>query len=158
MTKPAGRGRGRPRANQTDAQAQNSRVDTQTDPIEAAHSSGRPPRVPMGATLKLEFGSMVDDPNYHFRVFSDHDGRIEQAKQAYYEYVKDSEGSNVARHSGPYTQFRMKIKKEYWVEDQELKQGKLVAKLQQEQKLQKDEYLPDGRHHALQKDEYDPLA
>jgi len=150
--------RGRPRADKTDSQIENTRVELQTDRIEEAHSPNRPPRVPMSSTLKLKFGSVTDDPNYHFRVFSDRDGRIEQAKQAWYEHVKDGNGDNIVRHSGPYTQYLMKIKKKYWDADQLLKQKSLSAKIQEEQKLANDEYVPDGRHHVLQKDDYDPLA
>ena len=54
----------------------------------------------------------------------------------------------------------MKIKKKYWKEDQKLKQDRVSARMQQEQVLAPDEYLPDDRHHVLQKedkDDYDPL-
>ena len=152
------RGRGRPRADKTDNQVIDSRVELEVDRVEEAHETERPPRVSMGATLKLEFGSLCADEDYHYRVFSDRDGRVEQAKQAWYEHVMDHTGNKVTRHSGPYVQYLMKIKKEYWNEDQELKQKKIVGTLQKEQKLEKDEYLPDDRHHALQKDEYDPLS
>ena len=50
-----------------------------------------------------------------------------------------------------------KIEKKYWDEDQILKQTKLSDKLRGEQQLARDEYLPEGRHHVLQKDDYDPL-
>lgn len=149
--------RGRPKANQTASQVENTRVELQTDRIEKAHAPERPARVPMGATLKLEFGSVTDDPDYQFRVFSDRDGRIQQAKQGWWEHVKDENGDNIVRHSGLYTQYLMKIEKKYWDEDQLLKQSKLSDKLRAEQKLARDEYLPDGRHHVLQKDDYDPL-
>ena len=154
----AKRGRGRPRADKTAAQIDNTRVELETDRIEDAHAPERPARVPMSATLKLEFGSVTDDPNYHFHVFSSRDGRIEQAKQAWYEHVKDHNGDNIVRHSGPHTQFLMKIHKKYWDADQVLKQKGLSAKIQAEQTLAPDEYLPDDRHHVLEKDDYDPLA
>lgn len=159
MNKPK-RARGRPRANKTPTEIENTRVELETDRMEDAHDPQRPPRVPMGATLKLEFGSIAEDSSYHFHVFSDRDGRIEQAKQAWYEHVIDGNGDNVVRHSGPYTQYLMKIPKKLWDEDQELKQRKLSGKLRGEQELAPDEYLPDGRHHVLQKDDddYDPLA
>ena len=150
--------RGRPRADKTTHQAENSRVGLEQDRVEAAHSPERPARLPMGATLKLEFGNLCDDPKYHFRVISERDGRIEQAKQAWYEHVKDHNGDNVVRHGGQYKQYLMKIEKKYWDQDQQLKQKKLAAKLRQEQVLKADEYIPDGHHHVLQKDDYDPLA
>ena len=150
--------RGRPAAHLKQSDAENSRVDLELTRDDAAHSASRPPRVPMSATLKLEFPGLCDDPNYHYRVISDRDGRIEQAKQAWYEHVKDHSGNNAVRHAGLYAQYLMKIEKKYWNEDQKLKQDKVSGKLRAEQKLASDEYLPDGRHHALQKDEYDPLA
>ncbi len=149
--------RGRPRADKTGTQVENSRVHLEKSRIEAAHSPNRPPRVPMGATLKLEFGSIVDDSNYKFRVFSDRDGRISQAKQGWWEHVKDDRGDNIVRHVGPNAQYLMKIEKKYWEEDQELKQSKLSDTIKKEQILERDEYLPDGRHHVLQKDDYNPL-
>ena len=150
--------RGRPRANKTNEQIENSRVELETDRKEAAHAPKRPPRVSMGATLKLEFGELTADKNYHYRVFSDRDGRIEQAKAAWYEHVKDHNGNNVVRHAGKYPQYLMRIEKKYWEEDQKLKQDQVSSKLREEQRLAADEYIPDGRHHVLQKDDYDPLA
>jgi hypothetical protein len=150
--------RGRKRNAQTDLQAENSRVDVEVSREDAAHKPKRPPRVSMGATLKLEFGDVVKDPDFHFRVISDRDGRIEQAKQAWYEFALDAQGEKIVRHSGPYAQYLMKIEKKYWDEDQDLKLQKTKAKLSSEQNLQRDEYIPDGRHHVLQKDGYDALA
>ncbi len=150
--------RGRPRADKTQAQADNSRVDLELDRTEQAHSAKRPPRVAMGASLKLGYHGEMDTENYHYRWVSDRDGRTQQALQAWYEHVKDHNGDNVVRHVGAYAQFLMRVEKKYWDEDQKLKQDKLAAKLQQEQKLKADEYLPDDRHHVLEKDDYDPLA
>jgi len=149
--------RGRPRADKTDSQAANSRVALEIDRIEGAHGAKRPPRVPMGSTLKLEFGNITDDKNYKFRVFSDRDGNISQAEQGWWEHVKDEHGKNIVRHCGPYKQFLMKIEIKYWEEDQILKKDQSLATIQAEQVLSGDEYLPDGRHHVLQKDDYNPL-
>jgi hypothetical protein len=52
----------------------------------------------------------------------------------------------------------MRVEKKYWLEDQKLKQDRLVGKLQAEQTLAEGEYVPDGKAHVLEKDEYDPLA
>ena len=150
--------RGRTSADKTQTQADNSRVDLGLDRTEQAHSAKRPPRVAMGASLKLGYHGEMDTENYHYRWVSDRDGRVNQAKQAWYEHVKDHSGDNVVRHVGAYGQHLMRVEKKYWVEDQELKQQKLAAKLQQEQVLKADEYLPDDRHHVLQKDDYDPLS
>lgn len=157
MSGQAQKGRGRTRSDQTTSQAQSSRVEVTQDRAVAAHSADRPARVPMGATLKLSFDHLCGDENYHYRVFSDRDGRIEQAKRAYYEHVVE-DGNNAVRHIGEYKQFLMRIEKRYWKQDQVLKQKRITATLQEEQKLKQDEYLPDGRHHVLEKDEYDPLS
>ena len=155
--KPNKKTRGRPSADQTQEQVDNSRVGLEVDRVQEAHSAKRPPRVPMGASLKLDYHGPMD-LNYHYRWISDRDGRIQQAtKQAWYEHVKEGR-SKVVRHVGVYPQYLMRIKKEHWDADQELKQTKLRGKLQKEQVLAQDEYLPDDRHHVLQKDDYDPLS
>ena len=151
MNKPK---RGRP----VGSSKQVERVGVQTDRIAGAHDTNRPPRVAMGATLNLEFGHIPKDPGYHYRVVADRDGRLEQAQGAWYEFVKDASGSNVVCHKGLHNQYLMRIERKYWDEDQRLKQTQLVGKLQQEQKLATGEYVPDGRSHVLEKDDYDPLA
>ena len=150
--------RGRPSNSTKPSAAQNSRVDLTQSREEVAHSPKRPPRVPMGATLKLAFPGLIKDTDkYHYRVYSERDGRLAQALLAWYEHVPDHSGNN-AMHPGFTGQYLMRIPIEYYQADQKLKQDKLAGKIKEEQVLQKDEYLPDGRHHVLQKDEYDPLA
>ena len=155
MNKPK---RARPPANMKQSEIENSRVEISQDRSEAAHSAGRPARQPMGATLNLEFQGLCEDPNYHYRVFDDKPGRIEQAKRGWWEHVKDHEGNNAGR-AGVNRQYLMKIEKKYWDEDQKLKQTKISGMLRDStEKLADGEYLPDDRHHVLQKDDYDPLA
>lgn len=123
-----------------------------------AHTpKGRPERIPMGSTAKLGYPAhkMVED--YQYRWFQNKEGRIDQAKQAWWEPVID-DGQPVSRASGAFPMFLMRIEKKYWVEDQKLKHERVIATMQEEQKLNKDEYLPGDKHHVLQKDNYDPLG
>ncbi len=147
----------RPRNSTKPSDAQNSKVDLTQSRADAAHNPERPPRVPMGATLKLSFPGLAEDPDFHYRVISERDGRLHQAIRAGYEYVVDCDSNN-AMHPGFTDQYLMKIPMEWYKQDQKLKQDKLAGKLADEQVLQKDEYLPDGRHHVLQRDDYDPLG
>mgnify|MGYP003677245687 CR=1 FL=1 len=125
---------------------------------EKAHEpKGRPERIPMGSTAKLGYPAHKMDEGYQYRWFQNKEGRIDQAKQAWWEQVSD-EGKPVTRASGAYPMFLMRIEKKYWVEDQKLKHERVIATMNEEQKLSSDEYLPGDKHHVLQKDDYDPLG
>lgn len=152
---------GRPRADLPPDQIENSRVDLVKDRDEIAHEPDRPARVPMGQTLNLEAGYLdLDMKNFHHRWILEKDGRIHQAKQAYYEHVMDVDGDKVRRHKGLYQQFLMRLPIEHWESDQKLKHDKQSAKLGAElgkEGLRPGEYIPDGKDHIVQK-EIDPLA
>ena len=153
------KGRGRPAGSKTQAQVENSRVEVEKGRDELAHSSKRPPRVPMVAGQTLN-ANHLKKSGYQYRWFSNkNDGaRIESAQQAWWDFVKDASGEKVSRRSGPETLYLMCIEEKYYRDDQKLKQSKIIDTLKKEQFLGKDEYLPDNRHHALQKDDYDPMA
>lgn len=124
----------------------------------AHEPAGRPERIPMGSTAKLGYSAhKMDTDQYQYRWFQNKEGRIDQAKQAWWEPVTD-EGEVVTRASGAYPMFLMRIEKKYWVEDQKLKSDRVRATMNEEQKLSSDEYLPGDKHHVLQKDDYDPLG
>lgn len=151
--------RGRPAAAKTQEQAENSRVELEQSRDDKAHSAGRPPRVRMVAGQKLNFDRYTTDKDYHYRAFTDGPGRLEQAEAAWWEYVKDEDGNRVTRPAGPFTHYLMRIHNKYYQEDQELKQKNIVDTLKKQNKLERTEYVPEGHHHALQKDDdYDPLA
>ena len=147
--------RGRPPANKTQEQVDNSRVDIEVSREDVAHSAKRPARVRMavGQTLNVD----NKDPNYVYRWFKDNPGRIEQAQAAYWDFVK-KDGTKDTRPSGPFTMYLMRIEKKYWEEDQLLKQTAIIDTMKKQNKMEEGEYLPDGHHHALQKDDYDPLT
>ena len=152
---PVKRPRGRPRADKTGLQAANRQVESETMRSEE-RKPPRPPRVPMATGLKLEFGKR---PGYVRRLFATKPGRIEQALAAYWEFVLDDTGEKISRPSGEYRLYLMEIEKRYYDEDQELKNKKNLDIMRKEQKLAEGEYLPEGRHHVIQReDDYDPLA
>jgi len=147
--------RGRSAGSKTQAQVDNARVDLQQSRENTAHSAKRPPRVRMVAGQKLSVGPK--DPNYEYRFFSDKPGRLDSAHAAWWEFVTE-QGERIKRHSGTDTLYLMRIEKKHFDEDQKLKQQNIVDTLKKENQLERDEYVPDGQHHALQKDDYDPLA
>lgn len=147
--------RGRPDANQSGLEI--PQVETEVQRSEEREPE-RPARVPMTNTLKLQYNHTLDLENYFYRWFRSENGRLDQAKAAYYEHVKDDQGGNVIRAYRASEQYLMRIPLKYYKEDQKLKEDALKGKLKTEQELSKDEYLPDDRHHTLQADDYDPLA
>lgn len=159
MTRPKGSKnvRGRPTAGKADSQLQNTQM-AMSETREEQREPKRPARVSMTQGLKLEYASKDDD--YHYAWIQDRDGQVDRALQAYYEFEL-VEGEKVTRASGAYPLFLMKLENQYWEEDQKLKHDKTVAKIQGEQVLAADEYIPgaqDGRKHVLERDDYDPLA
>lgn len=151
MTKPK---RGRPDADQTGEELSQVATETQRD---TSREPKRAPRVPMTNTLKLQYNHALDRENFFYRWFRCENGRIEQAKAAYYDHVLDDQGVKVKRAYRASEQYLMRIPLKYYTEDQKLKEDAIKGKLRAEQSLAKDEYLPDDRHHAIQADDYDPL-
>ena len=118
-------------------------------------SPKRPPRVPMSAGKKLDYRNVEE--GWHYRWVQDRDGRLDQAKAAYYEFVEE-DGNKVVRQSGPHPLFLMRIEQRYYDEDQALKLQAARDRLKSEQTLDDGEYIPDGKSHVLEKDDYDPLG
>lgn len=110
---------------------------------EAAHSSGRPKRVSMSNMKKLDIPSSLMEDGYYYRWFQNKDGRISQAKHAYYEHVVDEQGNNYCRQSGPYSLYLMRLRQEYREEDNLLKKERVAATLEAEAHIGRDEYAPD---------------
>lgn len=151
--------RGRGTGGMTQEQADNSRVGIEQSRPDAAHKRERAPRVAMVAGQALN-AEHLKKPGFKYRWFSDKNegSRLAQAQAAWWDFVKEENGEKVSRRSGPETLFLMEIEEKYWNDDQKLKAQRIIDTIKKEQILAKDEYLPDGRHHALQKDDYDPLA
>jgi hypothetical protein len=102
----------------------------------------RPKRVPLGTRNVLTLGDHVKDPNYHYRFFNDQDNRIEDAKKAGYELVCTKKkvrvgdpgvgretpvGTPITKTKGGVTQYLMRIKREWYEEDQRAKQKSITA-------------------------------
>lgn len=147
--------RGRPAGSKTQEQVEQSRVAVEVNRDEQAHGAKRPPRVRMVAGQKLNVSRK--DPNYEYRWFNDTPGRLDAALAAYWDFCLE-DGEKTKRHAGEKTMYLMRIEKQYYTEDQQLKQKNIVDTMRKENELGSDEYIPDNRHHALQKDDYDPLA
>ncbi len=111
---------------------------------EAAHSSGRPARISMNNMKKLEVPDNVLEDGFYYRWFQDKEGRIAQAKAAYYESVIDEQGNNWVRQSGPYSMHLMRLKQEYRDEDNALKKKRVLATLEEEAAIGSLEYAPDS--------------
>lgn len=107
---------------------------------------GRSKRVPLG-TPRSKLAVEGKDPNYAYRWVNDQGGRIQQAEQADYEFVGAGEvtvGSGVDRNSevgdrvsqivgtkedgSPMRAYLMRIKREFYEEDQVEKQKEVNAK------------------------------
>lgn len=110
---------------------------------DAAHSAGRPPRISMHNMKKLEIPKSLMEDGYYYRWFQDIDGRINQAKAAYYEHVSDEQGNNLTCQSGNYTMYAMKLPQQYRDEDNALKRDRVAATMEKEAQLGINEYAPD---------------
>ena len=102
---------------------------------------GRTRRKPLGTRAKLEIPEKYIEAGYVYRVVNDTPGRLEDFQEAGWEFVKrsdsevdDGSGSNLSFHVGvgadkkPLRAFAMRIKKEWFDEDQAAKQEELDAK------------------------------
>ena len=112
---------------------------------DVAHSSGRPARISMNNMKKLEIPDSMMEDGYYYRWFQDKDGRISQAKAAYYEHVVDEQGTNFTRDSGPYTMHLMRLKQEYRDEDNALKRKRVADTMEKEAFIGEGEYAPDRK-------------
>jgi len=146
--------RGRPPGSKSPMQADTSQVPHEKSRSESRNPS-RAPRVPMVAGKNLE---LPIRKGYHRHWFINKPGRIEQAENAYWGFIFDDTGSKITRPSGPFLMFAMEIEDRYWKEDNDLKNKKTIDTLRAEQELSVDEYVPEGRSHVLEKDNYDPLS
>lgn len=105
--------------------------------LKAKVPSGRPARQPMTRRNRLDVKDQ--DPNYHYRIINDVDDRIEAAKRAGYEVVENpgkvsdarvdvpsGVGSSTISVGGGIKGVVMRIPKEWYKEDQALKQTNIL--------------------------------
>ncbi len=115
--------------------------------------SVRPKRTPLGMRNRLTFKNL--DPAYNYRFINDKDDRLKLAQEGGYEFVESSEqlgdlkvaeatkiGSKVSKPVGHgITGYLMRIKKEWYDEDQLLKKERVDAtERSMRPKKEKEEY------------------
>lgn len=157
--------RNRSGAGKTDTQKANAREGVELSREEKAHNNNaRPKRMSLHAARQLDARPLE---GYTQRWFSDRNGRIERVKAAWWEHVTDEHGNPIFRHSGPDKLYLMRLPKEYWEEDQELKKKKVISTMwENTEHLEPGEYRPDDRKQVVtgqlsneQPEEYtDPLG
>lgn len=151
---------GRPPKNQTqapgrDRPTQDKEAAEQQRAAQEAGKRTRADRVPMGRYRKLDH--KIPD-GYIGRWVKDIDNRLEQFKQAGYEFVHNADGGKKTLLSGGEKLFLMMIKEEWYREDYEAQQNRVNDLVKAKvQGLDKDEYLPEGHTSALMKDKDLPI-
>ena len=116
---------------------------------ETAHSSGRPERVSMGNSKKLDFPERLKEDGFYYRWFQDKDSRIAMAMTAYYEIVVDEAQNNFRREVGLYPMVLMRLPQKYRDDDIKLKRDRVRATMDEEAALGHNEYSPNGRDSAI---------
>lgn len=112
---------------------------------ESAHKPDRPERISMSNMKKLDVPEGIKEEGFYYRWFQDRDGRLNQARSAYYEPVVDEQGNNYTRNSGPYTLHLMRLPQQYRDEDNLLKKKAVAATLDAEAQIGHGEYAPDSK-------------
>jgi hypothetical protein len=101
---------------------------------DARPDRSKPVRTPLGTRNRLTFKGL--DPDYVYRVINDKDDRLKRAQDGGYEFVESQDqlgdkmvaeatkmGSNVSKPVGHgVTGYLMRIKRDWYVEDQKTKQ------------------------------------
>ena len=114
----------------------------------------RPERVPMSAGNKLHIPEHLKEDGYFYYWAIDRKGAIEQMEAAWYERVKDDRGEDLTVPGGKgETHYAMKIKQEYYDEDiAKQQQRNIDATTKMAQKLNEDEYVPQGRQNVMERE------
>lgn len=120
----------------------------------AHKSKKRPERVPMSAGNKLHIPEHLKEDGYFYYWAIDRKGAIEQMEAAWYERVKDDRGEDLTVPAGKgETHYAMKIKQEYHDEDiAKQQQRNIDATTKMAQKLNEDEYVPQGRQNVMERE------
>jgi hypothetical protein len=119
----------------------------------------RPARIPMAAGENL--GTPVPkEEGYSYRWFEGNNkGRVEKALAAWWEPVKDENGTAITRPSGAYHMHLMRIDQSIYNEAQEDKQDKVFQFLEDKAKIGKGEYSSNGSDYAVERNgDFDPVG
>jgi hypothetical protein len=120
----------------------------------AHQNKARPERIPMSAGNKLHIPEQLKEEGYFYYWAVDRKGMIEQMEAAWYERVKNERGEDLTVPAGKgETHYCMKIKQEYHDEDIEKQQQRNIdATAKMAQKLNEDEYIPQGRQNVMERE------
>tara|TARA_R110002096_G_scaffold301152_1_gene495921 strand:+ start:398 stop:790 length:393 start_codon:yes stop_codon:yes gene_type:complete len=120
----------------------------------AHNSKKRPARIPMSAGNKLHIPEHLKEDGYFYYWAIDRKGAIEQMEAVWYERVKDDRGEDLTVPGGKgETHYAMKIKQEYYDEDiAKQQQRNIDATTKMAQKLNEDEYVPQGRQNVMERE------
>lgn len=98
---------------------------------EIAHGGERAPRRPMGSGADMNLyvdAKYTSNKDYYYRFVLDTDkGRLQRAKDAYYDFVTDENGANITANSGNRKFYLMSLHKQFRAEDDVLKAKKYNA-------------------------------
>jgi hypothetical protein len=108
----------------------------------------------MTAGNKLHVPENLKEEGYFYYWPVDRKGMIEQMEAAWFERVKNERGEDVTIPAGKgETHYLMKIKQEYHDEDIEKQQQRNIdATAKMAQKLNEDEYIPQGRQNVMERE------
>ncbi len=117
----------------------------------------RPTRVPMGSGHKLRIPDSLKEEGYQYYwaiTGPDHAGKLAQMEAAWWEFVRDGEGSKVEQQAGKgNTHILMRIPQKYYNEDMAAQQKKnLDATQSNVQALGDSEYVPMGQSKVVERD------
>ena len=148
------KGRPRPRQAQTSAQ---DRIPTEPDlsRTERAHANDeRPARVPMNnSQTKLDrIARPYMRDGYKMRWLSDQEGRLAQAESAWMAPVKDEQGRHVTYQKGLRTMHLYEMEEWIYDEEAQLAEDRTVDIMTAENRVGKDQYVPDGQSTPLSRD------
>ena len=126
----------------------NSRTD------KAHQNKKRPERIPLSAGNKLHIPESLKEDGYFYYWAIDRKGQIDQMEAAWYERVKDERGEDLTIPAGKgELHYAMKIKAEYHNQDiAKQQQRNIDATAKMAQKLNEDEYVPQGRENVMERE------
>jgi hypothetical protein len=139
-------------------EAMENRKNPSVNANEKAHKPvGRPKRIPLSKTSKLELPAGIKEDGYAYRFILNRPERIQMYESAWWEAVMDGEGKNITKPSGNKENrqehlllYRTKV--EYFEEDLRENRKKPIDLVKENAKLTKgthsSEYVPEG-HEAV---------
>ncbi len=128
-----------------------------------SHGEGRKPRIRMDSG---EFNLSVPDSlipagKKPYWFYDDGKGRIQRARDAWWEHVVDSQGANISRQCGANKMYLMVLDNELYLEDEKLREANYRASIGERDSAPLDDgieaYTPSGETNKV-KVTSDPFA